>query len=328
MFFSRLLCPGVLLALGTVLAPADVTSGGHKQRYALPPHGELELTLRQAWKSQSKPSPRNLPPTIEISPSADQEFVILITSLPVQGTIIDRADLKGSLERLAQAAVAQSVEKRAVMVPLKGPQTDGCYFSVTDSAPAPGEYKYMSQGLANVGELLLQFTILSNDPTQKVRDAGLEMLRGAAHLKTAAAAELEVPIPGRGWKLRLLNPALGVLQQHNEPDRFVCRAESAEGFHLSLFVEKPDGPGNQHADVFNHYWPQAKQNPLIQQDSVKISHEQKFVKVEYVTAGMPNVNYYFAFKGRWVDLHISKLPFAKKDEALFVAFGGQLAYAE
>ena len=43
---------------------------------------------------------------------------------------------------------------------------------------------------------------------------------------------------------------------------------------------------------------------------------------------MPNVNYYFAFKGRWIDVHISKLPRGRDDEQIFAAFEKNLSYQE
>ncbi len=43
---------------------------------------------------------------------------------------------------------------------------------------------------------------------------------------------------------------------------------------------------------------------------------------------MRNVNYYFAFRDRWVDVHISKLPFAQEDEKLFAAFDKTLSYGD
>jgi hypothetical protein len=108
----------------------------------------------------------------------------------------------------------------------------------------------------------------------------------------------------------------------------VCRSATGTGFNLSLFVEKPAGAGTQHGDVFDHYWALSKRNPLIEEDSIKVERNQKFVKVSYRIGPMPNVNYYFAYKGRWVDLHISKLPFAKDDEKLFASFDQLLAYSE
>jgi hypothetical protein len=57
------------------------------------------------------------------------------------------------------------VEKELKFRELKGKTGLGHYFSITDKAPAikAGEYKYMTQGGIPVGNLLVMFTIFSNE---------------------------------------------------------------------------------------------------------------------------------------------------------------------
>jgi len=93
---------------------------------------------------------------------------------------------------MSEPSVAQSIEKSAEVRRINGDRNEGYYFSLTDSAPAPGEYKCMTQGLIRVGDLLISFTVLSNDATQKVRDAALEMLQSALQLKAQVSANLEI----------------------------------------------------------------------------------------------------------------------------------------
>ena len=64
--------------------------------------------------------------------------------------------------------------------------------------------------------------------------------------------------------------------------------------------------------------------------SVKIDKLERFVKVTYKvtvgdTAGI-NVNYYFAFQDRWIDLHVSRFPAAPDDAEKFAAFEKSLVY--
>ncbi len=55
----------------------------------------------------------------------------------------------------------------------------GYYFSITDKAPNPGEYRYMNRGAIGVGNLLLTVTILHRvKESESVKDA-LSMLREA-----------------------------------------------------------------------------------------------------------------------------------------------------
>jgi len=324
----QMLALGVFLSLAIGIASEAATTFGVKKKYVIPAYGELELTLQKVWKDRLKPSPMNLPPTIEISPNTGQEFVMLLTPVAPQKAKIEPSDLRSGVQQMSRQAAAQSVEKKALIKEFKGEQAEGYYFSLTDSAPAPGEYKFMTQGLSKVGEMLVSFTILSNDSTQKHREAGLEVVRTATYLKFPETTDMDIDVPNRGWKIHLLNPRLRGLQQQCESNRFTCSSRADSGFNLSLFVEKPGGAGTQHADVFDYYWPKASKNPLIDEATVKVEKKDKFVKVTYSAARMRNVNYYFAFRDRWVDVHISKLPFAQEDEKLFAAFDKTLSYGD
>jgi hypothetical protein len=122
------------------------------------------------------------------------------------------------------------------------------------------------------------------------------------------------------------------LGQSNGKD-FSFRATSGEsGFNLSLFVEEPKKKNQAtHEACFNHYWPLAKQNPLIEEDSVKTEKTDNYVKVSYdLTVGKdetsPHVNYYFVFKDRWIDVHVSRFPSAADDKEIFAAFEKSLTY--
>lgn len=317
-------CAALLLFVSLTTSLAAAPPG---KAFSVAPHGELRFLIPEGWKDRVKPSPANMPPTIELYSAVGGEFVVLMTPIH-PGTSQPRwENLRPATEALARPVVSQSVEQKADIKPLKGQQTDGYYFSVTDSAPAPGEYKYMTQGLGRVGELVIRFTILSNDPTQKIRDTALEIVRTASHDK-AALTTREIPVAGQGWKLRVFDPGLVKLQQQSDTNQFTCRSATGTGFNFSVFVEQPSGAGTQHGDVFKHYWSQSQKNPMIEQDSIKIEQNPKYVKVSYRIATMPHVNYYFAYKGRWVDVHISKLPFAKGDETLFASFDQLLAYSE
>ena len=174
----------------------------------------------------------------------------------------------------------------------------------------------------------MSFTILSNDATQNIRDAALGMLRSAQQIKAQAPEDLDIAIPGQGWKLHLLNPSMDPVHEQSGPSGFKFNSSNADGFRFTAFIEKPAGEGQRHEDVFEHYWKLARNNPLIEQNSIQVEKRENFVKVRYLTSLMPNVNYYFTYKGRWVDLHISKLPYGQKDEELFASFEKHLSYGE
>ena len=81
--------------------------------------------------------------------------------------------------RAADKIAEQAVEKTIDVKPLKGGTNTGYYFAVTDRAPKPGEFKFLNQGMVIVADLLVTFTILTNDGQDAVVTAGLSMLSAA-----------------------------------------------------------------------------------------------------------------------------------------------------
>lgn len=146
-------------------------------------------------------------------------------------------------------------------------------------------------------------------------------------------ATVKVKIPHEGWTISFETPFLESKSQSQEGARFVFAA-TAGRFDVLLFVEPPGGPGNTHADCYESLWKKASQNPLIDKGSVKTSETIDFVRVTYdvllKTKGHPtrqkNVNYYFSFNEKWVDIRISMTSPTAADEKVFAAFDRSLRY--
>ena len=72
------------------------------------------------------------------------------------------------------------MEKALRVRQLSGDGNQGFYFLATDSAPKPGQFKYLTQGIAHVGDINLAFTILTNDGQEMVVKDALDMIRRAS----------------------------------------------------------------------------------------------------------------------------------------------------
>ena len=165
----------------------------------------------------------------------------------------------------------------------------------------------------------------------QVEQAKLRAMRETqpARLQPVSTSKLRIEVLNQGWGITVLSPGLRELGRQVSTGQFVYRAIAQNGFNLSIFVETPQtGHGMTHSDVFNFYWPKASRNPLIDERSIKTETTAEFVKVSYTSLDVPNVNYYFAYKGKWVDVHISKSSSSKDDEKLFSDFEQTLSYAE
>ena len=74
------------------------------------------------------------------------------------------------------------MEHYLAVEPLTGAPGQGYHFSATDAEPKPGEFKYLSGGMLLVGDLVVSFTILTNDGQVKAKDQALAMLKSASHI--------------------------------------------------------------------------------------------------------------------------------------------------
>lgn len=152
-------------------------------RYSLGGQKFFLLDVPPAWIQQVRKSSPQFPPTISFHPSSGSGFKVLITPFwpPKAAARTTPEELKSYLSAAAIQALSQSIEKNVNLHSLNGSGVFGSYFSVTDRAPKPGEYKYMTQGLLSLGELHVTFTVLTNEEGQYVVPQVLEMLRGAKY---------------------------------------------------------------------------------------------------------------------------------------------------
>jgi hypothetical protein len=93
--------------------------------------------------------------------------------------------LRAIVTSAARNALAKSVEMTIPVHDLTGPSVHGFHFFATDRAPAPGEWKYLTQGMANIDGAPFAFTILTNDGQEAVAKTALELIRNAScHSRT------------------------------------------------------------------------------------------------------------------------------------------------
>jgi hypothetical protein len=185
----------VLLLSATVAAAT-----AEERRIALADRGFIVLTIPTGWADRvNRPDPQ-LPPLIEIRPASGPAFEVMITPIWPPSDDMPRVTpeaLQSAVRAAAEAVRSQAVEKELPVRTFAGPQGFGAYFSATDRAPKPGEYKYMTQGIFSLAELRVGFTILTNDGRQSVVPMALEMLKNARREPAARRAKLGLLDPDR-----------------------------------------------------------------------------------------------------------------------------------
>jgi hypothetical protein len=174
----------VVTLLATLLIASIGPAAEQKaiRKYPIPDHGTLELNVPTPWKSKVHKPQENMPPTIIFDPAKGNDFQVMITVM--SGKTGDRdinnpQKVRTFVEKDGQKLLPNTAEGKIVLQEIKGVGHSGYYFSITDKAPNPGEYRYMTRGAIGAGNLLLNFTILHRvKDSQAVRDA-LSILREA-----------------------------------------------------------------------------------------------------------------------------------------------------
>ncbi|HTO50461.1 MAG TPA: hypothetical protein VML91_22695 [Burkholderiales bacterium] len=173
----------VALLLCLIATTAIAQTGTVERRFALPGHGNFVIQVPRDWKDQVRQQPNQLPPTIAFGPGSGNPFQVVMIPIwpPTKDYALPSRDqVRAAIERVAQEASSQAVEKELRVVELQGRSGAGFYFSATDRAPKPGAYKFLTQGTVLVGQLVVNFTILTNDGQEAIVKQALDALKGAA----------------------------------------------------------------------------------------------------------------------------------------------------
>ena len=77
--------------------------------------------------------------------------------------------------------VRYSDEEKLVLEDIAGRDGQGYYFQLTDSSADEDEYRYLTQGALGVGQVLLVFSLFSNDSEGILSEAMFRSLKSAHH---------------------------------------------------------------------------------------------------------------------------------------------------
>ena len=174
---NRLLKRASIAILSALLACGAMAAD---MRVALPERPALVIPLPVGWRGQVRRAAPDLPPTILLSSITEKNFTVMVTPIWLLGADakpLTPEFLRAMVAAAAQKAKAQAVEADLPVRELSGQGLFGAYFSATDKAPKPGEYRNMTQGMVAVGELHVGFTVLSNGDAAAVNGPAIQMLQ-------------------------------------------------------------------------------------------------------------------------------------------------------
>jgi hypothetical protein len=171
---------GALVALSAIAPPTLAAEKTAIQRFDLGNRRVLEMLVPSGWSAVVRKRQDHSINEIAFGPSRGVPFEVSMT--PVWSTKSADADARGRALRELVGRYIDSVKPHAVeteldVVKLDGASVTGFYFSATDKSPRPADYKYLTQGVAQVEDLQINFKILTHDgQDQVVRDA-ISMLK-------------------------------------------------------------------------------------------------------------------------------------------------------
>ena len=181
--------PGTSPPSASTSAAAPEPAGPAARIFPVPGHGQLELTVPTDWRDTVDQPLGGLPPTIAFLPAEGEAFRLLVTALwDRDGRPISTDAVRAMAQRALNDARTYAVEQGAALVAAQGTEASGWYFRLTDRrVPAGtlprGEYAYLVQGAARVGDLLLTFTLLTNARDGAEHEAAVALIRSARQLR-------------------------------------------------------------------------------------------------------------------------------------------------
>jgi len=311
----------LLAAIG--LTSCMLASAG-EIRLPLDEHAELVLDAPADWQGQLKSDTPRIR-LLRLQGKDPNVFLGLVTLLqgPADGPVIDDAKVRGLVEQSAKEASAQAVEPVLDLLPLRAAGGTGYYFSATDRAPKPGEYKFMTQGSLSFGHTVLMFTLMSNQEPEHYKSALLAMLTGARLSNTPAVLMLA---PKNGSPTLLLPRGdWQVTQQKHRDDgasAYFLLYSSAQAVNFSVWIERSqacvDGDSCLRAALKNPAYLNRSDQQFFEDAGFKatsfsIAPSEKLPIEQFHVLASRYVN------GYWVDVHISKVDKGKPDPAAALA---------
>ncbi len=182
--FGEVLRSVRMVAAGPPPKTASRVPGGHNRtayRFTVSKHQRLKLELDPAWRAGMQQHPNGTLSTIRIWPNDGERFEVLISRIPRKSPNepVTSTHLRSIVQETGQKAVLQSVEQKLELKELGPGKWTGYYYRLTDKAPGPREYKYLTQGVMSDGMVLFTFTFLTNSDKSADQQEVLRLLTTA-----------------------------------------------------------------------------------------------------------------------------------------------------
>ena len=179
--------PEDALFLESVLSKVGFHQKNHSQksdvRYSITKDLDIVLSVPQTWTDEYTPAKDGPFPTITLSQgnSKDTKMVSPIPLKKLNGDFRKSEMIRKMIEDSGTKLLPNAVEKKIELKEVRGAVGSGFYCTLTDKNPRlpDGEFRYMNHGGLVAGDLLVMFTIFTNDNNSPVLSEAIQMLESA-----------------------------------------------------------------------------------------------------------------------------------------------------
>lgn len=309
--------------------------GAEPRSFTVGVWGNVEIDLPEGWTANPQGPEADGGAAIRIRPPSETPLELLMTPFPIPG---DAENLPRAVRRAVEETAAKvkevAVEDQLPIRELKGPGCQGLYFSATDrtvETPSLSDFKYMDQGAAAVGRLMMTFTVLTNVADAPERTKALDVVRSSRHLPPGppwrvSKGSFALAFPGKTWRLTLDLPGYDIGPAELLPE---ARGVKLAGTNprtqmiISVFLEKAR-EGWTAVDHREDYWKRIRKGMRVDREDVQRSERGQMAILEFrvpTIEGAPvhrkSLNAFVVRDGVWIDVHLSKGSFQPDDQVLF-----------
>ena len=174
--------------------PAFATNPDPKIHYAvdqvsfdIPGHGELILDVPRIWDYNFTITDEDTPPLLTFYNLDNNQAEIFQLNMSVlwedgfNRTISSPQYIRSLVQQTGENTLTHSDQTELTLIEITGANGVGYLFDLTDSDANEGEYHYLTQGAIGVGNIVVVFSLFSNDKDAILREAMLNSLKSAQH---------------------------------------------------------------------------------------------------------------------------------------------------
>lgn len=146
----------------------------------IPARGVLVLSVPSSWSQQIGQPPEEIAPTIRFSSLDNPNFHVVFTAFwspKDDGSFNSPANIRSIVEDTLEDLRPRLDQKKITIKELRGGARTGYFISAPVKTTGPSDFKFLTQGAIAVEDLLVTFTVLTNERPSPIINQALDMLR-------------------------------------------------------------------------------------------------------------------------------------------------------